>query len=73
MLTHDRPATCTSKARKRQQYACLGYVSFDERSHKRDNFFVDRCGPLGVEGSIDHLAARAGRGNMEDQWQGRAW
>ena len=62
---HDGPAPSTSEARKRQHYARLGHVSFDERSHKRTTVAVDRFERLGVEGSyyfIDQLAASVAGG-----------
>ena len=48
---HDGSAAFTSEARKRQQYACLGHVSFAKRSHKLGAFAVKRFGCLKVEGS----------------------
>ena len=56
---HDVSAASTSAARKRQQYARPGHVSFDERSHTLATFAVESFGRLGVEGSyfINQLAA----------------
>ena len=56
---HDGPAPSTSEARKRQHYARLGHVSFEERSHELTTFAAESFGRLGVQGSyfIDQLAA----------------
>ena len=49
----------TSEARKRNQYARPGQVSFDERSYKLATLAVESFGRLGKEGSdlIDQVAA----------------
>ena len=56
---HDGSAASTSEARKRQQYARPGHMSFDERSLKFATLAVESFERLGVEGSnfIDQLAA----------------
>ena len=55
----DGSAASTSEARKRNHYARLGQVSFDECNHKRVTLAVESFGRLGKEGSelIDQLAA----------------
>ena len=54
----DRPAASTSEARKRNYYAGVGHVSFDERSHKLISLAVENVGRIEREGSefIDQLA-----------------
>ena len=54
----DGSAASTSEARKRNHYARVGHVSFDERSHKLVTLAVQSFGRLGREGSklIDQLA-----------------
>ena len=51
-------AASTSEASKRNHYARLGQVSFDERSYKLATLAVESFGRLGREGSeqIDHVA-----------------
>ena len=48
---HDGSAASTSEARKRQQCARPGHVSFDERSKKLATLAMESFGHLGVEGS----------------------
>ena len=47
----DGSAATTSEARKRNHYARVGQVSFDERSHKLVNLAVESFGRLGKERS----------------------
>ena len=47
----DGSAASTSEARKRNHYARVGHVSFDERSHKLVTLAVESFGRLGREGS----------------------
>ena len=54
----DGSATSTSEARKRNHYARVGHVYFDERSHKLVTLAVESFGRLGMERSefTDQLA-----------------
>ena len=54
----DGSAASTSGARKRNHYARVGHVSFDERIHKLVTLVVESFGRLGREGIefIDQLA-----------------
>ena len=68
----DGSAASTSEVRKRNRYARVGHVFFDERSHKRVTLAVKSFGRLGREGSefVDQLAtsvvgARDGGGTAE--------
>ena len=55
----DGSAASTSEARKRNHYARVGQVSFDERSQKLVTLAAETFGRLGNEGSelIDQLTA----------------
>ena len=73
---NDGSAASTSEARKRQHYARLGHVSFEERSHELTTFAAESFGRLGVQGSyfIDQLAASvvgSWGGGTEGPWRGR--
>ena len=64
----DGSAASTSEARKRNHYARVGHVSFDERSHKLGTIAVKIFGRLGREGNefIYQLAASVVR--ARDGW-----
>ena len=55
----DGSAASNSEARKRDHYARVGHVPFDDRSHKLVTLAVESDGRLGMEGSkfTDQLAA----------------
>ena len=71
---HAGSAASTSEARKRQNYARPGHVSFGERSHKLTTFAVESFGHLGEEGnySIDQPAASV-MGGRRRRVHGEEW